>query len=448
MRSHAHALRSAQRNKSRPPPLVCSYTEGDEEELPDDAGIVVDAERKRSSAASVAGGAKRAAVGDKMGRERDRRAVEDKDTLKARIAELEARIAALTTNDTAATGQKQFPTPESSIAGFTSTNPTNNWNMPMNAFPVPPPTLNSEPSYDAPFLSVETGAPGQFQSFDFSNLLIMPNHWPKNLPSPAVLEHLIDTFYQCEPQFSRIVHRGTLLARLKMPPTGDGFPFAGLLHAICAAAAPHTAWTSSRAPAELEDLRNRHIKLGMDLELSEDFASAQTEAAERCIRHGTVMCMMGGGQFVFDVTRAQLILTISYLNQGMALRAWMVSGSPARLIKLLEITNRNRRKTDKPAMMSPPKTDVEREERLATVWVAFLLDSCFSANSAWAPSLDLDDIRVPLPASSDEFLQKFDNSGYVKPNPQTAHDPDLLVNHPVPDQFVFVVKCEWERKGR
>jgi len=83
MRSHAHALRSAQRNKSRPPPLVCTYAEGDEDESPSRENVVLDAERKRSSAAAIGG--KRAAVGDKLHREKERRAVEEKETLRARI---------------------------------------------------------------------------------------------------------------------------------------------------------------------------------------------------------------------------------------------------------------------------------------------------------------------------------------------------------------------------
>lgn len=85
MRSHAHALRSAQRNKSKPPPLVCTYAEGDEDEWNSRPEVVVDVDRKRSSAAAPAG--KRAAVGDKLAREKERRALEDKETLRARIGE-------------------------------------------------------------------------------------------------------------------------------------------------------------------------------------------------------------------------------------------------------------------------------------------------------------------------------------------------------------------------
>ena len=276
-------------------------------------------------------------------------------------------------------------------------------------------------------VSIEAGAPGQFQSFDFSNLLMLPAKWPKNLPSPAILEHMIETFFQFEPQVHRIIHRPTLLTRVRLPPTHADFPFPGLLHAICAAAAPHTAWITTLKPEELEATTTRHIDLGLDLEQCEDFAVAQSEAAERTFRHATAVCMMCSGSFVFDMARAQMILGIVYFNKGMALRSWMITSSPIRLIKALEILNRNVRKSDKPAMLGEPQTDAEREERLATVWLAYLQEASFAANSNWAPSFELDEIHVELPTSTDEFLQKHDTSGFMKGNPQTGSDPDVLV---------------------
>lgn len=84
MRSHAHALRSAQRNKSRPPPLVCSYADED------DASPEPEPERKRVSSAA-SGGIKKQALGGgerTIHREKERRTTEERDTLKARIGEL------------------------------------------------------------------------------------------------------------------------------------------------------------------------------------------------------------------------------------------------------------------------------------------------------------------------------------------------------------------------
>jgi hypothetical protein len=451
MRSHAHALRSAQRNKSRPPPLVCTYAEGEDEEMVSPP----EAERKRVSSATMTNGAKRAAVGgDRLHREKELRAVEEKDTLRARIAELEARIAALTTDgyprsvpahiSPASSGSGSGASPDSIGLGAAKrpARLPEGWDLPMNAFPIQTqPIIVSEPSAVPPLVTIEAGAPGQFQAFDFSNLLMLPAKWPKNLPSPAILEHLIETFFQYEPQTPRMIHRPTLLMRVRLPPTHPDFPFPGLLHAICSAAAPHTAWIHNPRPEEVEEMSMRAIEQGLDLEDGQDFALAQAEAAERCIRHTTTMCMMGTGKYMFDLSRAQMILSVVYFNRGMGLRSWLTSGGPVRLVKALEILNRNTRKADKPALIGDPTYDYEREERRATVWLSYLQETGFAANSNWAPNFDLDEIHTELPTTTDEFTQKHDSTGFMKPNPQTGRDIDVLVNHPMPDPFVLVIQC-------
>ncbi|KAL1406004.1 hypothetical protein Q8F55_007687 [Vanrija albida] len=442
LRSHAHALRSAQRNKSRPPPLVCSYAEGDEEEI---AQAEAEAQRKRTANGNSGPGlAKRTAIGvDRFGRDKTVRSEEEKDTLRARIAELEARIAALTTEAVPPVP----PVTQAAIYSGMKSGVTMDKNGLINPVAMGTSTSNIGPHADKngsippPVLHIETGEPGHYQTFDFSNLLLLPSNWPKNLPSPAILEHLIDTFFQCEPQMPRIIHRASLMARLKLPPTSDDFPFPGLLHAICAAAAPHTPWTTTLQPEELEATRMRHIALGLDLESCEDFAMAQAEAAERCIRHSTVMCVMGPGAFIFDVLRAHLVLSNVYFTKNMPLRSWITAGTPGRLIKALELINRNPRKSDKGTLMPDCTSDRDREERYATVWMAYLTESTLSVNSAWSQSLEVDEIGIPLPTSNDEFNMKNDFFGLMKANPQNAHDHDVLVNHPITDPFVLVIKC-------
>ncbi|EKC99114.1 hypothetical protein A1Q2_06518 [Trichosporon asahii var. asahii CBS 8904] len=401
LRSHAHAVRSAQRNKSKPPPLSCTYADDDEPE----PLAAANGERKRVS--STTAGPKRAAIGgpDKLTRERERRAEEERDTLKARIVS------------------------------------NSRWGEPLSNFQIPAPQINGVPSDTLPFVSIEAGEAGQFQSFDFSNLLMMPMNWPKNLPSPAVLEHLIDIFFQCEPQISRILHRDTLMARVALPPAHPDFPFSGLLHAICAAAAPHTAVATSIPPQQLEGVRQRHIASGIDLENCEDFATAQTEAAERCIRHKTGACMLGSGPFIFDVTRANMILSLTYLNKGIALRSWIMSAAPVRLIHALEITNRNLRTGGKPPIMGAPATDREREERLATIWLTYMYDVGFAVNACWTPIFNIDTIYNALPTSATEFAKKQHLGASMAGNPQTAHEADVMVHHPVHDAFVLAVKA-------
>ncbi|BEI81130.1 hypothetical protein CcaverHIS002_0202900 [Cutaneotrichosporon cavernicola] len=444
LRSHAHALRSAQRNKSRSPALVCTYADND------DVILEAEPERKRvslGSASTSAAKLKKQAVGGgerNFQREKERRGAEERDTLKARIAELEARLADLSTNEIIPNGslnRSKSESPENIPMIDTKVlNGNAAWTIPMQAFPASLAGFDSQPSTAAPILSIEAGEPGLFQSFDFSNLLMLPNNWPRNLPSPAILEHLIETFFQSEPQLPRMIHRATLLSRIRLAPNHPDFPAPELLHAICAAAAPHTACVNTLNPLDIDDIRRAHIESGMDLETASDFATAQCEAAERCIRYKTLVSGMLHGQPLFDVVRAHIILSQIYLNAGLALRGWMTGALAGRIIKALEISTRNLRKADKPPLMDAPESDREREERVATVWIAYILEASFASNACWASSLTLDEIFIRLPTSSNEWNQRVDQTGYMKENPQTAHDPNVLVYHPVPDPFVLVVK--------
>jgi hypothetical protein len=186
MRSHAHALRSAQRNKSRPPVLVCTYADDD------DTVLEPEPERKRvSSASASATKIKKQAVGGgerDLQREKERRGAEERDTLKARIAELEARLAELSTKDSHPNGMNGSKSASPDIIQTIDTKAldgTGTYVTPMQAFPVSLASIDTQPSMAAPFVSIEAGAPGMFQSFDFSNLLLLPNKWPRNLPSPG-----------------------------------------------------------------------------------------------------------------------------------------------------------------------------------------------------------------------------------------------------------------------
>ena len=64
--------------------------------------------------------------------------------------------------------------------------------------------------------------------------------------------------------------------------------------------------------------------------------------------------------------------------------------------------------------MSDSSCDREREERLATVWLAYASEVGFAVNSSWAHSFELSEIHVPLPTSSDEFHQKVRGSLLMK----------------------------------
>lgn len=98
-------------------------------------------------------------------------------------AELEARLASLTTAEVPLSDSKAAYVNDVTQTDVRPINGT--WTTPMDTFPASLASIDNQPSMAAPFVSIEAGTPGMFQSFDFSNLLMLPNKWPKNLPSPG-----------------------------------------------------------------------------------------------------------------------------------------------------------------------------------------------------------------------------------------------------------------------
>ncbi|KAG8962912.1 hypothetical protein FRC03_003641 [Tulasnella sp. 419] len=83
----------------------------------------------------------------------------------------------------------------------------------------------------------------------FSQIVLEPNtlflqlidpSWPDNLPSPELLNHLIDTFFNCVPHATRVLHRPTFMSAMINHPSSPNFPHTAVLHAICAVASLYT----------------------------------------------------------------------------------------------------------------------------------------------------------------------------------------------------------------
>lgn len=83
----------------------------------------------------------------------------------------------------------------------------------------------------------------------------------------------------------------------------------------------------------------------------------------------------------------------------------MASTAP-RLIKSLEMGNRNHPTRYQDATYPPQGNSVDREERLATLWLAYTQDAGFSMVSHWSQSMHLQELLCQLPTSSDEFCKR------------------------------------------
>jgi hypothetical protein len=85
-------------------------------------------------------------------------------------------------------------------------------------------------------------------------LPVVVDDWPATLPPKPLLFHLIDLFFTCWPNSHRLIHRPSFLIQLLESPSSPRFPYTGLLHAMCAAAAVHSPYVTV---APLPNLRTR-----------------------------------------------------------------------------------------------------------------------------------------------------------------------------------------------
>lgn len=78
----------------------------------------------------------------------------------------------------------------------------------------------------------------------------------------------------------------------------------------------------------------------------------------------------------------------------------------ARYAKTLELGNKNHPKRDKEPLFGNPVDAVERETRLATVWLSFIIDSCNTVCTTCNQSMDIKEMLCHFPTSSVEYKQK------------------------------------------
>lgn len=137
-----------------------------------------------------------------------------------------------------------------------------------------------------------------------AEFLMVPSNWPKGLPAPYLLEHLIETFFNQVPFVPRILQRGLFMARARLPPTSPDFPHIALLHAVCAAAAPFTAWVNSLPPYAIEPAVRKQMADVGHLENIEDFALSQAEFSLKAVKQTMTGVIMGPGREMFEMCQA------------------------------------------------------------------------------------------------------------------------------------------------
>lgn len=294
------------------------------------------------------------------------------------------------------------------------------------------------------------GVDGEAANLGLPFLQMIWPGWPPHLPTPAIVDHMVNTFFNVVPSVPRLLHKQRFLARLSLPPTHPDFPHVALIHAICAVSARYTAVVRTCSVAEMierVDQQSMHgAKFGLGT--ADDYNSI---ARDPCFGERHARYAMSESDPIKNVGRKMVealqarALMITYCQQNTRwIEGWMTIGAVCRAVVPLglaldSVEVEHHLKGPIRFMRSiipPPTEDWDREERTALMSYVVAMDTIASSTAGWSTSLALEEVAARLPCSAADF-EKSDN---MPTNPQTMHSADLFTNHPVKDSFVMMIK--------
>ncbi|TFY63443.1 hypothetical protein EVJ58_g3264 [Rhodofomes roseus] len=272
---------------------------------------------------------------------------------------------------------------------------------------------------------------------------IMYSSWPRNLPTPNFLRHLVDAFFSYHPDATRMFHQRTFLSTLLLPPTHPRFPSLGLLHAICAVGSMYTAAIPSPAipsgpefsPYDVfpDKWRDREGIVDSFPEMQAKFAKSAIDAS-----------MQDGGR-LFQTVQAVTLLAWWYWANAKWADAYLTTSHALRYaipcgINVCPPFNTIAEPIRPPSLLPPAATVVEDEMRRNTFWIAYAIERCHGTANGWAMTLDDQDISQLLPLRRDQYEQGI----LVLPQErQWSHDQGTLIKHPEDqvDGFILYIKA-------
>ncbi|KAH9937175.1 uncharacterized protein B0H18DRAFT_969438 [Fomitopsis serialis] len=275
------------------------------------------------------------------------------------------------------------------------------------------------------------------------DLDIMYSSWPRDLPNPNFLRHLVDAFFSYHPDATRMFHQPTFLSTLLLHPTHPRFPFIGLLHAICAVGSMYTAAVPSPAipsgpefsPYDVFSDRWR-VRNG----IIDSFPEVQAKFSKAAIDAS----MQDGGK-LFQTVQAVILLAWWYWANAKWSDAYLLTSHALRYavpcgLNVCPPFHTIAEPVRPPSLLPPASTVVEDEMRRNTFWIGYAIERCHGTANGWAMTLDDQDVSQLLPLRRDQFEQGI----LVLPQErQWSHDKDMLIKHPEDqvDGFILFVKA-------
>ncbi|KAF8641137.1 hypothetical protein AX17_000779 [Amanita inopinata Kibby_2008] len=307
----------------------------------------------------------------------------------------------------------------SSMRSHTVTPPVPSISLPQVYFNVidhvPPKSHETMCNANNGSLDVQSSGSDSFSGVLFSG-------WNPDLPDPSTLDHYIDTFFRCDPCGSRLLHRTSFLASMKLHPRDSGFPHSAILHAICASA---SRWSPQRVIAMPDGSRR------------DQFAEYHAGKTRQYIDK-----TMASGEDIFSVLQACVILSWYFYQEGRWVEVWIFAGFQTRVAIPLRLnypgTFSALGNNSPGAYLAPPKDPCDLESRRRTWWMTILFDRIASVGG-WIHAIDERDLGTELPLRTIDF----ESERPVLDNPQDLATCDVFIHHPpqYTDSFLLLIKA-------
>ncbi|KAG9047470.1 hypothetical protein FS837_002184 [Tulasnella sp. UAMH 9824] len=335
----------------------------------------------------------------------------------------------------------------------------------------------SMPSFGALFLSntlvpfpgpvISTPDSNSFMAGDTSSATfdVLPSAWPPGLPPPAVLYHLVETFFTSVPLASRLIHKPTFMVALRQLPTSLDFPHVALLHAICGIASLYSpiigdpkkeaaranAAEMLRSPSisRLRDRANgeqgtpRFAKSLYDLKdtWDEAFGVSHIRMASMSLR-----LSVREGDRLLQMLQAAVICTWYMYSMGFTIGVYVWITNVTKLAGPLGIYASegfeplSHLPSNMAFLFGKPKTPVEAETIRNIFWICYTMERIYNAGTSWPLTINDEDISQLMPCRFSDFIT---GENVPTHNRQRLFTENMLFTHPplTTDSWTLYIKA-------
>ncbi|KZV77049.1 hypothetical protein PENSPDRAFT_645787 [Peniophora sp. CONT] len=253
--------------------------------------------------------------------------------------------------------------------------------------------------------------------------------WPRSLPSPGLMRHLIECFFAHHPHATRLFHQPTFMTSLTYPPSHPSFPTTAVLHAICGIGSMYTAAVAQADSPGLSSVSGDDTyKSGS---YSANFTETHIKIAKREVEENVAM-----GQHLLQSQQAQILVAWWYWCNAKWVEVYMIVASIMRACLPLGLHVSRLFKPiadglETPTLLPPPDNDIEAELRRNIFWLAYALERLNGCGNGWPLSIDDLDVSQLLPVNQMSF--SLGVSWPAANEREHPHTKDLILNHN-PDQ--------------